>query len=463
LPSPTNTCPDTPERRDARFVFHPYSNARETLEHGSLVMERGEGVHVIDTAGNRYLEAMSGLWCVGLGFSEERLIRAAERQLRTLPYYHSFSLKSHAPQIDLAEKLVTMAPGGMSKAFFTNSGSEANDTAIKMIWYRANALGQPKRKKIIGRKRGYHGITIGSGSLTGIARNHESFDLPLPGFLHVSAPHFWKDGAGSETESEFATRLADELEALVLREGPETIAAFFAEPVMGAGGVIVPPETYWDKIQAVLRRYDILMVADEVICGFGRTGRMFGCETYAITPDILVLSKQLSSAYMPISAVLINDRVFDPIAEHTAVLGSFGHGFTGSGHPVAAAVARETIAIIEERNLVAHAAETGAHMQRALRALRGNPFVGEVRGVGLIAAVETVSDKVATRTVTPPGALGARIAARMQGYGVISRAMGDAVAFCPPLISEKHDIDVMVAALERALVDEAIHLEGTEA
>lgn len=299
--------PNSPEARDISYHMHAYTNARKHEEAGPLVIEKGDGIYVEDLAGNRYIEAMAGLWSVAVGFSEKRLVDAAVRQMSKLPYYHDFGSKSHSPLIDLAEKLVQMAPVPMSKAYFTNSGSEANDTAMKMIWYRSNALGQPARKKIISRIRGYHGVTIASASLTGLPNNHISFDLPIASVLHTSTPHHWREALPGESEEQFSSRLADDLEKLILAEGPETIAAFFGEPIMGAGGVIVPPAGYWEKIQAVLSKYDILIVADEVICGFGRTGEMFGSQTFGIRPDIMVLSKQISSSYLPISA-LLNQR-----------------------------------------------------------------------------------------------------------------------------------------------------------
>ncbi|MBO1361483.1 aspartate aminotransferase family protein [Acetobacter sacchari] len=443
------------EQRDARYVMHPLTDARANLQSGSLLMERGEGVYVFDNAGNRYIEAMAGLWSVGLGFSEQRLVDAAVRQLNRLPYYHAFSQKGHNPMVDLAEKLIGMAPVPMSKVFFTNSGSEANDTVVKMLWYRSNALGETRRKKFIGRKKGYHGITVASGSLTGLPVNHRSFDLPLPGFLHVSTPHHWREAQPNENEEAFATRLATELEDLILKEGPETIAAFIGEPVMGAGGVIAPPATYWEKIQAILSKYGILLIADEVICGFGRTGNMFGCETFGIKPDIMVLSKQLSSSYQPISAILLNERVFEPIADETHTIGTFGHGFTGGGHPVAAAVALENLNILEERNIVGHVRDISPALQDGLRALSDHPLVGEVRGLGLIAAVELLTDKSAKSSRHPAGALGKRAAAILQNKGVISRAAGDTLAFCPPMIIEKDQIDAILSALRSALDETA--------
>lgn len=447
---PTMLAPNSVEARDIAYHLHGYTNAARHLEVGPLVMERGEGIYVYDTNGNRYIEAMAGLWSAALGFSERRLVQAAARQMEALPFYHTFTHKSHRPLIDLAETLVRLSPVPMSKVFFTNSGSEANDTALKLIWYRSNALGLPQKKKIIARNRAYHGVTIASGCLTGLPNNHRSFDIVIP-VLRVGCPHHWSEALPNEDEESFATRLAAELESLILAEGPETIAAFFAEPVMGAGGVVVPPATYWEKIQAVLRQHDILLVADEVICGFGRTGRMFGCETYGIEPDVMILSKQLSSSYLPISALVANERTIGPVIEESGRIGVLGHGYTGGGHPVAAAVANETIRIIEERNLVEHAAEVGAHMLARLRELETHPLVGEVRGVGFIAAVELVTDKATKKALDAPGRLGALVNGELQNAGVISRNMGDALAFCPPLITESAQVDEIVARLASAL------------
>ncbi len=443
--------PNSVEARDISYHMHSYTNARKHEEIGPLVIEKGDGVYVEDASGKRYIEAMAGLWSVAVGFSEQRLVDAATRQMKQLPFYHNFTHKSHAPVVDLAEKLVSIAPVPMSKAFFTNSGSEANDTAMKMIWYRANALGQPQKKKIVSRKRGYHGVTIASASLTGLPNNHISFDLPLASVIHTGTPHHYRDAQPGESEEAFATRLADELEQLILAEGPETVAAFIGEPVMGAGGVVVPPATYWEKIQAVLAKYDILLVADEVICGFGRTGNMFGCETFGIRPDILVMSKQLSSSYLPISALLINDKVYQPLADESNRIGTFGHGFTAGGHPVAAAVALENLKIIEEGDLVGNARRVGAYMQKRLRELGDHELVGEVRGIGLIAGVELVADKATRAPWKNAGALGVLVNGHLQENGVISRNMGDTLGFCPPLIITESQVDEMAGAVRKAL------------
>ena len=441
---------NTPEATDIAYHFHAYTNARRHAEIGPMIIEDGEGIHVRDNNGNRYIEGMAGLWSVGVGFKDRRLIDAAMRQLEKLPFYHNFGHKSHGPAIELAEKLVAIAPVPMSKVFYTNSGSEANDTVLKMVWYRSNALGKPEKKKVISRIRGYHGVTIASASLTGLPYNHRSFDLPIDRVLHTTCPHYWKEGRDGETEDQFATRCADELEALIQREGPDTIAAFWAEPVMGAGGVVVPPHGYFDKIQAVLAKYDILFVADEVICGFGRTGEMFGSTLYDIRPDVMVLSKQITSSYVPFSAIVMNDRFYDPIADESDRISTFGHGFTGGGHPLGAAVALENLAIIQDNDLVANAREVGAHFRARLATLADRPLVGEVRGVGLIAAVELVEDK-ATKSVTTIGRLGAMMNAAMQRNGLISRSMGDSAGFCPPLIITRPQADEMFEIVEKSL------------
>ncbi len=445
-----NTLPNSVEGRDAAAHLHGYTNALKHSEVGPLIIENGKGVHVWDNSGNKYIEAMAGLWSTALGFSEQRLVDVATQQMQKLPYYHTFAHKGHGQAADLAHKLVEMVPGPMSKAFFTNSGSEAIDTAIKLCWYRSNALGKPEKKKIIARNRAYHGVTTAGACLTGLPANQTSFDCIVP-VVRVTCPHHWREGHAGESEEDFATRLADELDATIVAEGPDTVAAFFAEPVQGAGGVVVPPKTYWSKIQAVLNKYDILLVADEVICGFGRTGNMFGSETYDIKPDMMTLSKQLTSSYLPGSALMINDRVFAPIADESNKVGVLGHGYTGGGHPVVCAVANETIRIIEEDNLVEHAASVGAHMLEGLRQYESHPLVAEVRGVGLIAAIELVTDKATKVALEKPGQLGAIANAKSMENGFFTRNMADAMAFCPPLIINKSEVDDLVDRVGKAL------------
>ncbi len=425
-----------------------------------MIISRGDGVRVYDDSGKDYIESVAGLWCASLGFSNERLAKAAYDQMIKLPFYHGFTAKSHEPMIDLAEMLLARAPVPMSKAFFANSGSEANDSAVKMAWYYNNALGRPAKKKIIGRIKGYHGITIVAASLTGLPNNHRSFDLPLPGFIHTMTPHYYHGALDGESEEAFATRCADELDKLIVAEGPDTVAAMFAEPIMGAGGVIVPPRGYFEKIQAVLKKHDVLLVADEVICGFGRTGNYWGTQTFGIEPDIITCAKALSSAYLPISAVMVNDKVFSALAEESHKIGTFGHGFTYSGHPVPAAVAIETLKIYDEMNIVEQAATVGSFMQNELRRrFSDHELVGEVRGVAMIGALELVANKEARQNFEPAAKIGARLIKLCEANGVIARALpNDTLAFSPPLIISPDDVSEMLDRVGTALDELAVQL-----
>jgi 4-aminobutyrate--pyruvate transaminase len=438
--------PNSIEARDKAYHLHSYTNARALERDGALVIDRGEGIYVYDNAGKQYIEGMAGLWSVGVGFGESRLVEAAAKQMAKLPYYHTFTARTHGPSVELAEKLIQMAPVPMSKAYFTNSGSEANDTAMKIVWYRSNALGKPDKKKIISRIKGYHGVTIASASLTGLPNNHRSFDLPLSRVLHTSCPHYRVFKTEGETEVQFVERCARDLEEMILREGPDTVGAFIGEPVMGAGGVIVPPAGYWEAIQKVLKKYDVLFIADEVICGFGRTGNMFGTTTFDLQPDIMTLSKQISSSYQPISALLINENVYQPLADESSKIGTFGHGVTAAGHPVAAAVALENIAIIEERDLVGNVGAQSPKFMGRLAAIGENPLVVESRGLGLIGAFE-----LAPREGFTTGQLGAKLASLLMEEGVIGRAIGDSIAFCPPMIITGEQIDQMFDKVEAGL------------
>lgn len=445
---------NSPASRDIKYVMHPYTNLEKHKEIGPLIAAKGSGVWITDDAGNRYIEGMAGLWCASLGFGEERLVEAAARQMRELPYYHLFTHKSHNPAIDLAERLCAMAPGDMGQVFFANSGSEANDTAVKLIWYYNNALGRPEKKKILSRLKGYHGVTVASASLTGLPYNHQDFDLPIANIGHVDCPHYYHFGAEGESEEDFATRMAENLEARILEEGPDTVAAFFAEPVMGAGGVLVPPATYFEKIQKVLKKYDVLLLADEVICGFGRTGNMFGSETFNIQPDMVTVAKALSSAYLPISALMVTEEIAAAISKNSGKVGTFGHGYTYSGHPAAVAVAMETLDIYEERDILSHVRKVGPHMQKRLREFAEHPLVGEVRGVGLIGAVESVANKETRENFDPSMAVGPKLMLAAQNHGAILRAApGDTIAFSPPLIITEEEIDELMARFGRALDD----------
>ena len=445
--------PNSTASRDIAYHFHPYTNARKHEAEGPLVIVKGKGVHVYDEQGQEYIEGMAGLWSTSLGFGEERLVEAATKQLRELPYYHAFNHKVSTPSVDLAEKLIEMAPVKMSKVAFANSGSEANDSVVKFVWYYNNALGRPEKKKIISRIKGYHGVTVASGSMTGLPANHADFDLPIANILHTSCPHHYRFGHEGENEEDFATRMAAELEQMIQDEGPDTVAAFIAEPVMGAGGVIVPPATYWQKIQAVLHKYDILLIADEVICGFGRTGEAFGSVTFEIKPDIMTMAKALSSSYLPISAVMIADKVYQALADNSDKIGTFGHGYTYAGHPVSAAVALETLKIYEEQRIFQHANSVGRHLQAGLRRFADSPFVGEVRGVGLIGAIELVADKAAKTPFDPIGKVGGYLVARAQAHGLILRNLGDSVAFSPPLIISEAQVDDLLERFGKALED----------
>ena len=441
-------------RRDISFHLHPSTNLRQVQTEGPLVIARGDGVYVYDDEGRRYLEGMAGLWCASLGFSERRLADAAFRQMCELPFYHSFGGKVPGISTELAERLVKMAPAGMGKVLFANSGSEANDTAVKLAWYINNALGRPQKKKIISRQRAYHGVTIASGSLTGLAFAHNDFDLPIAGFLHTDCPHYYRGAQAGESEEAFAARLAGNLEQLILREGPDTVAAFFAEPVMGAGGVITPPATYFERVQAILRKYDVLFVADEVICGFGRTGSMFGSQTYDLSPDIMTLAKALSSGYVPISANLISNRLYDILLAQSDKLGIFGHGYTYSSHPVPAAVALETLKIYDERDIVGQVRRVGPRMQAGIRSFADHPLIGDARGIGLIGAVEIVRDKSTKQSFDAKASVAAYLVRRAQHHGAILRNMpGDIVAFSPPLIISDAEIDEMMACFGKALDD----------
>ncbi|MFO1149456.1 MAG: aminotransferase [Alsobacter sp.] len=443
--------PNSASARDRAALIHPMTDLQRHDREGPLVVTRGDGVHIEDDEGKTYLEGVSGLWSVSLGFHQPRLADAAYRQMMELPSYHLFRHKSHPKAIELAEALLALSPVPMSKVFFANSGSEANDTAIKLIWYTNNALGRPRKKKIIGRVGGYHGITVASGSLTGLARNHADFDLPLPGFLHTDCPSHWKYGLPGESERAFSARLAAALEDLILREGPETVAAFFAEPVIGSGGVIVPPEGYFEAIQPVLKKYDVLFVVDEVICGFGRLGAMFGSEVYGLKPDIITCAKGLSSGYLPISALMISEPIWDACYGQSGKLGVFGHGFTYSGHPVAAAVALETLKLYEELDILAHVRRLAPVLQAGVRSLADHPLVGEARGTGLLGGWELVEDKAAKRPFPGSANAGLLVERACQSRGVILRALGDVICTAPPLVSTPDDIARIIEVCGEAL------------
>jgi 4-aminobutyrate---pyruvate transaminase len=447
-----NTQHDRNVARDLATLIHPYTNLDTHPASGPLVMARGDGVYVEDDRGNRYLEGMAGLWSAALGFSERRLIDAAHRQMQKLPYYQIFGGRATEPSIELSDRLIGLTRHlGMEKALYANSGSEANDQAVKLIWYYFNSIGKPAKKKLISRVRGYHGVTVMAASLTGIPTNHADFDLPIGRVLRTDCPSRYHHGEPGENDEQFVDRIVGNLESLIDREGGDTIAAFFAEPVQGAGGVIVPPKGYFERVQAVLARHGILFVADEVICGFGRTGSMFGCDTFAIRPDVVTVAKAMSGSYLPISATLVSAQIYEGLVEGSRRHGVFAHGVTYAGHPVCSAVAIEALKIYEERDIVGAVRRIAPRFQQRLAALGEHPLVGEARGIGLIGALELAQDKPSRKSFDAASGIGARVQSAALEQGLIVRTIRDAVAVCPPLIITEPQIDELFDKFGRAL------------
>jgi 4-aminobutyrate--pyruvate transaminase len=442
------------EALDLAHVLHPNTNLAALHRGKPLVLVRGKGVRVFDRHGREYIEAMAGLWCATLGYGDEELARAAYDQLKKLSFAHLFTGKSHEPGILLADKLVGLAsPFGASRAFFGNSGSDANDTQIKLVWYYNNAMGRPRKKKIIARSRGYHGTTLAAAGLTGLPAFHKHFDVPFPPFLHADAPYYYRGALPGESEEAYATRLAANLDELIEREGADSVAAFIAEPLMGVGGVLLPPRGYFAKIQAVLAKHDVLMIDDEVITGFGRTGELWGAQAFGMQPHTLTVAKALSSAYLPISAVIVPERLYAPLVDASAEIGLFGHGFTYSGHPVSAAVALRALAIYEERGLYEHVRRIAPQFQARLKALASHPLVGESRGIGLVGACELVQNKATKAAFEARLAVGAKCMQLCEAHGLIVRAIGDTIAMCPPFIVTPDEIDEIFTKLARGLDD----------
>ena len=445
--------PGSLEAKDLEHLLHPTTNLKVHREKGPAVHMRAKGIYLWDNQGKQYIEGLAGLWCTALGYGEEELARVAMEQMKTLSYSQLFASKSNEPSILLAEKLKAMAPFDAGRVFFGLSGSDANDTQIKLMWYYHNAIGKPEKKKIISRLGGYHGVTVASGSLTGLPPFHANFDLPIPQVLHTNRPHYYRDAEGAESESDFCERIVANLQDLIVREGPETIAAFIAEPILGAGGVIVPPAGYYEKVQAVLARYGILFIDDEVICGFGRTGNAFGAQTMGINPTTMSVAKALSSAYQPISAVLIPEFMYEPFIEASSKAGIFGHGFTYTGHPVCAAVALRNLELMEERDIFAHAARVGAVFQERLQSLDEHPLVGNVRGAGLLGAAELMADKDARTPFDGTRGVGVYCNERCEAHGLILRNLVDTMAICPPLVITEDQVGELFDKLEAALDD----------
>lgn len=442
------------EELDRQSVFHPYTALADHLEKGVRVISEGSGVWVKDPDGKSYLDAVAGLWCVNIGYGRTDVADAIYEQAKKLAYFHSFSSMGTEPSIRLADRLLRLAPDGMSKVLFGNTGSDANDTNVKLIWYYNNLRGKPEKVKLIARENAYHGVTVASASLTGLPLLHKAFNLPIPEVLHVTCPDPYRVRPDGMSERDFSKQLAKELDETIEREGPDTVAAFFAEPIMGAGGVHVPPEGYFDEIQPVLKKHDVLFVADEVICGFGRLGHWFGSDLYNIKPDIITTAKGLTSGYVPMSASLVGDRIWDVLISTSKDIGAFGHGYTYGGHPVAAAAAMANLDIFEREDLVGNAGRVGAYFQQRMReAFSDHPNVGHVRGVGLILALEFVADKATKRQFEGADKMAPKVSQAAYPRGLIARPLpaGDIIALSPPLSITTDEVDVVVERLLDAL------------
>ena len=435
-------------------LFHPTTNLAAAAAGAGLVLTHGKGVRVFDSSGRDYFEGLSGLWCLALGHGEEELAEAAAEQLRRLPYATLFGGKAHEGALELADRLVKMAPFPAARVFFGQSGSDANDTQIKLVRYYNNLVGRPAKKKIIALDRGYHGVTLGSASLTGLPAFHRQWDLPLPGFLRASCPYPYVFAEAGESDADFVARLAGEMDALIRSEGPDTVAAFICEPVMGAGGVVIPPAGYHAAIRAVLDRHDVLMIADEVITGFGRTGATFGCQAMGFTPDTMSIAKMMSSGYAPISGVLVPQAIYDACAQASGELGLFAHGFTYSGHPLSTAITLKTLEIYEQRDIFGHVSRIAPHFARHIQGLAQHPLVGDARALGLIGGLQLVQSRDAHAPY--PAALGVgAYCADTAGLarGVLMRAANETLCFAPPLVITEQELDEMFARVRAALDD----------
>lgn len=444
------------ESWDRDHFFHPSTHMGQHArgETPNRIITGAEGVYIVDREGRRSLDAFGGLYCVNVGYGRRKITDAIAEQASKLAYYHAYAGHGSEPSIRLARMVIERAPAGMSRVFFGLSGSDANETNIKLVWYINNVLGRPEKKKIISRWRGYHGSGVMTGSLTGLAGFHNLFDLPRAPILHTEAPYYFRRPDRSLSEEEFSQHCADRLEEMILAEGPDTIAAFIGEPVLGTGGIVPPPAGYWPKIQAVLKKYDILLIADEVVTGFGRLGSMFGADHYGIEPDLITIAKGLTSAYAPLSGVIVSEKVWRVLEQGSDEFGPIGHGWTYSSHPLCTAAGIANLELVDELDLVANARETGAYFNAALKeALGGHRFVGEVRGEGLLAAVELVRDRDDRTFFEPAEKVGPRVAAALLERGVIGRAMpqGDIIGFAPPLCLTREEADIVVDATRGAV------------
>ncbi|MCP3461025.1 aspartate aminotransferase family protein [Bradyrhizobium sp. CCGUVB23] len=442
---------------DRRSVLHPFTQLKEfaTGKAGDpTIVETGKGIRIQDAAGKEFIDGFAGLYCVNVGYGRTEVAEAISRQAYRLAYYHSYAAHTTDELAILSDRLVKMAPGKMSKVFYGMSGSDANETQAKLVWYYNNLRGKPQKKKIISRDRGYHGCSIISGSMTGMSFYHDHMDLPFSQVLHTGVPHHYWGAQPGETEVEFSKRRARELDELIQREGPETVGAFIGEPVLGTGGITPPPEGYWEAIQAVLRKHDVLLIADEVITGFGRTGSMFGSDHYGIEPDLITIAKGLTSAYFPLSGAIVSEKVYRVMEDAADRVGAFSHGYTYSGHPIGAAAANAVLDIVEKEDLPGQADAVGSYFQAQLRTKFAQlPIVGEVRGVGLMGAIEFVADRDKKTRFDPALKVGARVSKAARDRGLIARAMphGDILGFAPPLVITIAEIDEMVSITESAV------------
>ncbi len=435
---------------DNAHHLHPFSVHHELRQQNPRVITKGKGVYLWDSEGNRIIDGMAGLWCTQIGFGVEELADIASDAIKSLSYYNTFFQTTTPAVADLSALIAEKTPADLNQLFFASSGSEANDSAIKFIWYYWNLKGKPRKKAIISRERAYHGTTIGAASLTGLPFMHDIFDLPLPNIHHIGpTPHYYEYGNENESEADFAARCAKSLEDKILELGPENVAAFIGEPVMGAGGLMIPPEGYWQQIEAICRKYNVLLWSDEVICGFGRTGSWFGCQTYGFMPDIMTMAKGMSSGYVPISAVALNDEIANTIVQSNDEM---AHGFTYSGHPVACSVALRNIQLLEEMELVgARGDKTSACFQAGLASLESHPLVGQTRGVGMLGALELVKDKDSKKRFEPDGHAGATCRHFCFSSGVIMRAVGDTMFLSPPLVITENELDEMFSLIRKSL------------
>ena len=429
---------------DAQTILHPATNADEFARTGSRIIKSGEGIYLHDTDGNKLIDGVAGLWCVNVGYGRHEIADAMQKAATDLSYYHTFTGMSNVPQIELAERLLEFAPKAMSKVFFASGGSDGNDSLMKIVWYYHNLIGKPEKRKIIARWQAYHGTSVATASLTGLPSFHKDFNLPIDGVIHTESPDYFRHGLEGESEREFSVRRAKELEELILKHGPETVGAFIAEPVLGAGGVVPPAEGYFEEIQKITRKYDILFIADEVVCGYGRLGKWFGSEVYGIEPDMITTAKALTSGYFPFSASFITEKIWDVIKQGSAKYGNFAHGYTYAGHPIGAAVAMANLDIIENDRLVEQAAEVGDYFHSTMKArFADDAFVAEVRGKGMLGAVQLVKDKASKTLFDPSTKIAAQVTAECYQNGLIARPLPsvDSVAFSPPLITTKQQVD----------------------